>query len=250
MSPRSADSLDTMELERWPIACVLMWIRAVNRNWSTQSVLENMRRAQQMGARAFADSDFPFEECQVLVESASRNTLDFIIFHNEGKVEIWQLGPDARLLPTKDASGRETFGLFPKPPVDLSEKLVGLWCHRRQVRSTWPHPSIDGAVEQREQDREGNPAVGDVVERKGRRGRRLGYPWDDARSAVIEKLDYEGAPGPDSNNPKLRTQADVERFIADFMLQALEPDAKQPNPSRVRYYTSLWLRDWSADRLR
>jgi hypothetical protein len=214
-------------------------------------VRDKMRRAERLGAHAFAVSDFPFGECQRLLEFASREAPGFDLFHDDGKVEIWQLGPDARLMPTTDASGRATFGLFPKPPVDLSEKRLGLWCHRRQVQSAWPRSQNNEAFEPEHDMRATSvsPMVG-APKQARKRGRPQAYPWENARTVVREKLEYLGQPGADSGDPKWRNQADIERLIAEVMVRALGAEADQPNESRLRHYAGLWLREWRADRQR
>jgi hypothetical protein len=244
------DAHDVMAMERWPVACVLMWIRAVRRGWSMLEVCDHLRRSLKTGEGAFPVDDYPFEEIKVFTDVAGASDAKLDLFHVDGKVEAWQLGPEARILPTKDPSGRLTFCLFPHPPIDISARLLGLWCHRRQAQAAWPLAS-DAADRPTGEDRcEVKHGAPQNTARKSRAGgRKKAYPWAAARVDVMKKLKLEGPPIPDSGIKGWQHQADLERFIAAWMIKRLGADVKQPASSTIRTYASLWLKEWSAAQL-
>jgi hypothetical protein len=103
---------DPLQSKRWPVACVLMGIRAASSNWSVEQRQKQIRMAYHDEARAFPIDAPPLKEAQVLIDLAVASPDRIAIYCAKGQVGRQHLGPDAALLPTIDqSSGRHTFGL-------------------------------------------------------------------------------------------------------------------------------------------
>ena len=148
--------IDPLELEAWPITCVLAWIIAVTGGRSPGERDDLVRQAYKHEARALP----------VDVMTASRKLLDFAaaypdrltLRHQGGVVDQSLLGPDAMIFPT-DEGGRQTFALRPHLVIrsvdDYYKNIVGVWCLAREVRAAWPDRVV-GAT---------NPAAADHISR-------------------------------------------------------------------------------------
>lgn len=130
--------LDPLKVARWPVACALMQIRAVKRNWSPEAAQEAIRAAYRDDGNAFRADDPPFEEAEELLDRAVSNPGKFVLHGADGAIEPGLLGPDAKLLPTGSGMGGWTFGLWPNLPDDVADRTLNLWCLRQQVEAVWP----------------------------------------------------------------------------------------------------------------
>lgn len=99
------------------------------------------------------------------------------------------------------------------------------------------------------------PLVGDAVTEasehdpaRKKSGRKPAYPWPQCREAVMSKLHEDGAPTPDCDEVDWRSQADLERFIASWMVNRLGEKAEQPVTSTVRMHASSWLDEFAASK--
>lgn len=73
-----------------------------------------------------------------------------------------------------------------------------------------------------------------------KRGRRPAYPWQDCKSAFLERLDYMGMWAADAEEG-WRQQADAEKWvIAWFQSQRID----EPADSTVRGHVGTWRDEW------
>lgn len=68
----------------------------------------------------------------------------------------------------------------------------------------------------------------------GRRGAKAKADWEAVGLALRDEVKRRGAPGPDNDDPKWRSQADVERWTADFLDHRQESVAESTIRDRIR----------------
>ena len=74
--------VDPLDVATWPVACALIWIRAVTRNWSSALTRKRVTLAYREEARAFPAWDPPLEEGRKLIDYAAariRSAFAFIV---------------------------------------------------------------------------------------------------------------------------------------------------------------------------
>jgi hypothetical protein len=116
---------DVLAAERWPVACVIMWIRAVRRGWSMPEVRDHLRRALRVGGAAFRVHDFPLEEVKALIDVAGASDAKLELFHDGGTVEAWQLGPDRGCFRRKTHPAGTRSAFFPTPRSTFRQDCSG-----------------------------------------------------------------------------------------------------------------------------
>lgn len=131
--------VDPLELDTWPLGCVIAWIDAGIRGLAPAARDDLVRQAYRHEARALP----------INVMAASRLLLDFAAAHPErltlrhqgGIIEQSQVGPDALIVPT-EYGGKLTFALRPHLVIqnadDTARMVLGIWCQAREVRAAWP----------------------------------------------------------------------------------------------------------------
>ena len=130
--------VDPLKTDTWPMACALAWIRALARNWTSEQCDRLIRESYRQEAEAFPAGDPPLEEGRRLLDYAAAHPEDLTLHYDGGVIDPSALGPDAVVLPTITGSRRNTFGIWPKPQVDIGARFLGVWCIAHQVKAAWP----------------------------------------------------------------------------------------------------------------
>jgi len=73
-----------------------------------------------------------------------------------------------------------------------------------------------------------------------KRPRRGLYPWDWCQRDFLSKVEDDGAPTVDCDEDGWRTQADVERWVTDWMRERLG-EKNEPSVASIRRHVSEWL---------
>ena len=138
--------VDPLELESWPLACVLAWIDAEIRGLSLEERDILVRQACKSEARALPIDTMP--ACRKLLDFAAANPDRLKLRYPGGIIEPTQLGPDAVIFPTEDG-GKLTFAFRPHIVIrnidDIRLRVLGIWCHAREVRAAWPDRNMGAA---------------------------------------------------------------------------------------------------------
>lgn len=132
--------IDPIELESWPLANALAWIRAVRRDMTEEERNDFVRRAYRQDAEAFPAGDPPLEEGRILLDKAATDPDRVILRASNGAIDRHQLGPHAVIMMTRGALDRPSFAIWPRLHVDIDSKLVDVWCLSVEIRECWPAP--------------------------------------------------------------------------------------------------------------
>ncbi len=67
------------------------------------------------------------------------------------------------------------------------------------------------------------------------------FPWGPCRDDFLMRVAEEGIPTVDGGEVGWRTQADAERWVAEWMVNRIGDVSRQPSESTIRSYVSKWL---------
>ena len=137
--------VDPLDLDSWPLACVLAWIIAIDDGFSPAERDEHVRRAYRHEARALPRD--MLAAGRKLIDFAAANPERLKLWHPGGVIEDFRLGPEALIFPTLGESGNLTFGLRPHTVIrnadDIGERILAIWCRSQEVRAAWPAQKIE-----------------------------------------------------------------------------------------------------------
>jgi hypothetical protein len=201
--------IDPMELEAWPLAAAIEWIRV--RHLSEEQSAKRVRFAFHYDCRIFREDDFPLAEGRLLLDAGLKR--EITIYYSEGELPLKYLGPESQIEPIGPRLCIETGSIDVKRPVSVAgvpgclpypgNAIDSIWCLRPQVQALWPsHPMIQPEqIADRSQDCEAysssGPEPSQRRKKKPGRGRRKNsgtFPDNAALDRMEELLKLQKVP--------------------------------------------------------